>query len=48
MSKNEKLVTMPKLLITIQASIELLFLDILSSSNADNVAAILMKEIKEC
>lgn len=46
MSKNEKLVTMPKLLITIQASIELLFLAILSHSNAENVAAILMKEIK--
>jgi hypothetical protein len=46
MPKNEKLVTMPKLLITIQASIELLFLAILSGSDAENVAAILMKEIK--
>jgi hypothetical protein len=46
MPKNEKLVTIPKLLITIQTSIELLFLAILSGSNAVNVAAIFMKEIK--
>ena len=45
MPKIENLVTMLYLLITILASIELLFLDTLSSSNAESLAAILIKEI---